>query len=347
MLSQTPPVLFLDKLLLDSREADKARGVHVFNRNLLIDLSKSGVKLFIPCTRAWAKSLKLDIEFTPIFVPELRSTFFAALISLYRAPRAKLVLANSVSSLALASTVYLYLRSLGKGVVIAHKRASNVFFKLMPKRKLHVVGVNSVISEDFKVKGFSFVDTYYGVTDWESFQEKQHISKNITNFCVVGDLDNDWKGADTAIEAFKLLNCSNAKLHLMAFSEIPENLDPNMIQCHSRISPEKMPDFLAKMDVMIVPSRDKDIMKETFSQCMVQGMLSGLPIISSSLPVLVEKIPDGKGGLVFNDTKELALHVERLSSDVALRASLGRQARHTALTKYCWNTNYFLGKFVN
>ena len=106
-----------------------------------------------------------------------------------------------------------------------------------------------------------------------------------------------------------------------------------------------MPDFLRRMDVMIVPSRDEEIMRETFSQAMVQGMLTGLPVIASDLPVLSEKLDRG-GGLTFRTVADLREMIARLVRDADLRRRLGAEARRTAAERYVWSTKTFVERYL-
>jgi glycosyltransferase involved in cell wall biosynthesis len=111
------------------------------------------------------------------------------------------------------------------------------------------------------------------------------------------------------------------------------------------MDPGELPDLLRTMDVMVVPSRDEEVMRETFSQAMVQGMLSGLPVIANDLPVLTEKLDQG-GGLVVRSVKEMSEAMDKLAGDPVLRRRLGEEARRTALARYVWDTEAFVDKFL-
>jgi glycosyltransferase involved in cell wall biosynthesis len=68
---------------------------------------------------------------------------------------------------------------------------------------------------------------------------------------------------------------------------------------------------------------------EGFPLSVLEAMRAGLPIIASDLPGIREQLQDGKHGLLVNHHDESALSAafERLASEPALRASLGRAAR--------------------
>ena len=92
---------------------------------------------------------------------------------------------------------------------------------------------------------------------------------------------------------------------------------------------------------MVVPSRDEIVMRETFSQVTVQGMLTGLPVLASNLPILTEKFDEG-GGSIFQTSKDLTHlmrdcieHPERLTA-------IGATGRRVALERYVWDTATFV-----
>jgi glycosyltransferase involved in cell wall biosynthesis len=106
-----------------------------------------------------------------------------------------------------------------------------------------------------------------------------------------------------------------------------------------------MADFLKRMDVMLAPSRDEGVMRETFSQAAVQGMLSGCPLIVSDLAILTEKINEG-GGLVAHSPEEMAAAMGRLASDAELRVRMGEKARRVAAARYIWRTDEFVKRYL-
>ncbi|MFW6151710.1 MAG: glycosyltransferase, partial [Verrucomicrobiota bacterium] len=88
----------------------------------------------------------------------------------------------------------------------------------------------------------------------------------------------------------------------------------------------------------------RNVMRETFCQAMVQGMLSGLPVIANKLQVLTEKLDQG-GGLVFSTTEDLTRAMDQLFRDKPLREHMGNQARTTAKNRYIWRTADFLERY--
>ena len=167
-------------------------------------------------------------------------------------------------------------------------------------------------------------------------------------FCILGALDNAWKGADTAIAAFRLLPDAlraRCELHLMAYRSPPTFPGEPGIVAYPWRGATGIPDFLRSMDAMLVPSRDEHVMRETFSQSVVQGMLTGLPVVYAPIPVLAEKFDRG-GGIAATSPQEFAAAMARLAESPSLRATLGAKGRETALARYVWHTRRFIERHL-
>jgi len=94
------------------------------------------------------------------------------------------------------------------------------------------------------------------------------------------------------------------------------------------------------MDIMLCLSRN-----ETFSQAIVQGMLTGLPIIATPLPVYVEKLDTG-AGVVCQDEDAIVRAMVELANDADRRRAMGEAGRRTALNRYVWSTDEFIRRHL-
>jgi len=343
-------VLFLDKVFLRPRKQN-LRGVELFNLSLIRDLAREGIKLTVPIHHSW-KSAVLDG--LSGLLPELcetdrRNTPLNGLQAVWRLRGRsydKVILANVANGL----TPALWLLRLFQGrrplIMFAHRMPPRRFLAALPWRAEKVVPVNGIIANCFRKAGYAGIHEIFGHIDAGRFYPAgQRPTPDKINFCVVGFLDNAWKGADTAVAAFrKMPEEVRAKsiLHLSSFRSPPSFPEPN-IRAAEWMPVGRMPEWLRGMDVMIVPSRDEGVMRETFSLTMVEGMLTGLPILASNLPVLAEKI-DAGGGYVFNTVEDLARLMTNLARDAGLRARLGAQARAIALERYIWDTRRFISR---
>lgn len=256
----------------------------------------------------------------------------------------KIILANIANSLIPALWLLRMFRGRRPLVLFAHRLPQRRFLAALPWRAEKAVPVNSLIAARFRKAGYPGIHEIFGHIDaGRYYPADSRPAPDKINFCVIGFLDNAWKGADTAVAAFRKMPEEvrfKSVLHLAAFRSPPSFPEAN-IRAPAWMPSGRMPEWLRGMDVMIVPSRDEGVMRETFSLTMVEGMLTGLPIIVSNLPVLAEKISAG-GGYVFRTIDDLARLMTILARDEGLRARLGAQARASALARYVWDTKRFI-----
>ncbi|MGC8951910.1 glycosyltransferase family 4 protein, partial [Chloroflexus sp.] len=94
------------------------------------------------------------------------------------------------------------------------------------------------------------------------------------------------------------------------------------------LSEEQKLALLRASAVLPFPSR-----YEGFGLPVLEGMVAGVPVISTNIPVINELIRDGEDGLLipYNDAAALATAILRLLDDHALRSRIiagGRRAVH-------------------
>lgn len=349
---QRPSVLFLDKVFL-KRAPAHLRGVELFNLNLVRDLVRLGYPVTLIAEASWQPSV---LEFVGPHRPDLRwfrgvgpDAFNTPLAGWrLRGGRWDRLLVGNVGNGLLPLLRYLQARrAFTRAVLIAHREAGPRFVRAWAGWPGCVVAVNGQIAEPFRRAGRGEVQVDYGIFNSERYGPPARRDDAPVRFVVLGALDNAWKGADTAQAAFAALAPeirARAELHLASFRNPPEV--PAGVLAHAWLPAEAIPGLLQRMHVMICPSRDEEVMRETFSQAMVQGMLSGLPILANDLPILTEKLDQG-GGLVFRSVSELARHMERLAIDSAARETLGAQARRTALERYVWDSARFARRYLD
>ena len=213
--------------------------------------------------------------------------------------------------------------------------------------------MSDAVAGGFRQAGFgakTFVR--YGVVDAGAWHPAEGSSasgggaaaRRPTRFCVFGSLDSEWKGADTALAAWRLLPEETrraSELHLVAYSRVPDFSSEKGVFAHGWKDASALPETLRGMDVLLAPSRDPKRLMETFSQCVVQGMLTALPVIYTPIPVFVEKFDRG-GGIEADSPASFAAAMARLAADPALRREMGAKARETALARYVWDWPGFL-----
>lgn len=354
--SPTPrTVLFLEKVFLSPIRKDP-RGVEVFNLNLIRDLVAAGIAVTVGAHPSWERAIRdragggagsLDV----VTAGGRGGGVYGAIklaLSLRRRRFDVLLLANVANRLVPAMAVLRAFRVASRCVLIAHREPSARCLRAQLAWPSTVLAVNGVIAQEFRDAGCSDVHVYYGITDAHRFEPSRAPKpEDRVDFCLLGHLDSAWKGSDTAMDAFRRIppeTRARCRLHLASFHEPPSSVDEGVV-IYRWMPFDEMPGFLQRMDAMLVPSRDEGVMRETFSQAMVQGMLSGLPQLVGDLPVLTEKLDKG-GGLVFLTADELARHMATLAADRELRQKLGAEARATAEARYIWDSGVFVGRFL-
>ena len=101
------------------------------------------------------------------------------------------------------------------------------------------------------------------------------------------------------------------------------------VRFHGRYAPEQLPEILAQLDVLVVPS----IWYETYCMALREGFLAGLPVVASNHGALAEAIEPGVTGLLFEpgNAEDLFVQLERLLKEPALRQRLA------SAPKQVWN----------
>ena len=379
-MTQTPPsdtrLVFFEKVFLKRLRPDaKLRGVELFNLGLVRDLAAAGQKLFIPAHPSWSRVLISDgapsVTIHPVANlghPVLTS--LGAAWSVVRESRRNgsfpfLFVANNAEGLAPAIRIMWRTKAFRKLVLFAHKVPSRRFAASVADIPGSIVCVCGAIADAFRQCGVTAdVHVDYGIVNADAFHpwERGHPARGSDGVpavaksaplrvCLLGDMASDWKGADTAIAAMSLLPEAyrgRIELHIKAFRDKRDFPEGSGIFTHSWSDAGEVPDFLRGMDIMLAASRNRESdgrLMETFSQTTVQGMLTGLPVVHTSIPPFMEKF-DAGGGIRADTPAEMADAFVRLADDPELRARLGREARATALSRYVWNTERFRRRYL-
>lgn len=353
--SKPARILFLDKVMAGPFR-ESPRGVELFNLNLLRDLGRQGHEITALVHTSWQPAIRATLDGTPMTLespPAGRTSSLPPgwLRKVATRQRADVLLLGNVANRLIPALILLrLLRSARRCVLVAHREPSRRSIWTQKTWPSTILAVNQIIAQHYLRNGFSDVSVDYGITDAERFYpstQNRETDGGTVHFCVAGNLDSAWKGSDMAVSAFQGLSRElrhRCRLHLASFHKQPVFDDKHIIP-YPWLPAGEMPDFFRRMDVMIVPSRDEGVMRETFSQVMVQGMLSGLPVIANQLPVLREKLDTG-GGLVVNNVPAMTAAMARLAANADERRSMGRTARDTALQRYVWDSARFAQRYL-
>lgn len=347
-------ILFLDKVLTKPLKEERLRGVEVFNVYFVRDLIRLNHRVTLIIHPSWQNILKKELpvseNLTILESSKIGGKNLGSLAPLWKIRKHSfdsLFLAN-VGDGILIPYHFIQLTKLAKRtVLLAHKVPGSFFVKNL-RSNTRVVSVNRTISKPFEEKGFAVTDVYYGILNSDQFYpEEKPVDDGKIRFGMLGDLDSHWKGSDVAIEAFLKLPpelAEKSELHLAAFNHNPPEIEDPRIVIHQWIDRDRVGDYLRNLDIMLTLSRDLGCMMETFCQTMVQGMLCGLPQISTPLEIFTEKL-DAGGGIVAHNTDEVVNAMVELANNPEERSKKGAIAASTAKEHYVWNSEYFLGKY--
>ena len=380
-MTPTPPandgLVFFEKVFLKRLQPDaKLRGVELFNLGLVRDLAAAGQRLFIPVHPTWHKVLAGDGAMSSTLRPvtnlghpvltALGAAWSVVRESRHKGPFSFLFVANNAEGLAPAIRLMWRAKAFRHLVLFAHKVPSRRFAAAVADIPGSIVCVCGAIADAFRHCGVTAgVHVDYGIVNADAFHPPSGRAALVAagegracrgrtaplRVCLLGDMASDWKGADTAVAAMSLLPKAyrgRIELHIKAFRDKRAFPADSGIVTHPWSGADEVPDFLRDMDVMLAASRNRESdgrLMETFSQTTVQGMLTGLPVVHTSIPPFMEKFDEG-GGIRADTPEEIADALVRLADDPELRARLGREARATALDRYVWDTSRFIERYL-
>jgi len=97
-----------------------------------------------------------------------------------------------------------------------------------------------------------------------------------------------------------------------------------------------IPEYLARLDLVVLPSETQPNWKEQFGRVLIESMACGTPVLGSDsgeIPYLIQRTG---GGCTFpeGDAAACAEQLTRLLRDDALRASLARNGRDSVYSRY-------------
>ena len=103
---------------------------------------------------------------------------------------------------------------------------------------------------------------------------------------------------------------------------------------HSALPSTRMPEFYARLDALVLPSRSQPNWAEQFGRVLIEAMACGTPVVGSTCGEIPHVI--GDAGLVFaeGDAQALRAQLTRLLGDSELRADLARRGREHVLAHY-------------
>jgi len=162
----------------------------------------------------------------------------------------------------------------------------------------------------------------YGVNLEDFIGRQVKPVKNQYNIAYIGRLAPE-KGIETITSALR--NTKGLKLHI-AGSGDTERVKAaaasmglaDKAEIHGNIDRDKIPEFLSKMDILVLPSLTTPRWKEQFGRVLIEAMAAKVPVIGSDSGEIPNVI--GDAGLIFREASplDLASKIISLVSDEKL-----------------------------
>ena len=145
----------------------------------------------------------------------------------------------------------------------------------------------------------------------------------------------DWerKGGSDLAEAFARVRRRHPDATLTIVGCAPE-LDQPGCRVVGRCSVDEIHRYYQRADVFCLPTR-----REPFGVAFVEALHHGLPVVATRIGAVPDLVHHGVNGFVVEvaDVDGLALHLERLLGDAALRHRMGAEGQRRARDRYTWN----------
>lgn len=383
-LPYTPPVprsvLVIEQGFLKPRGSKPVHGVELFRLNLIRELMARGVHVSIVAERSWRGRIDeffAQREVQPpdgFYAPAIAGVPGSGLVGVMRAARAAkklgrrwdtVLFGNARLGMVPAMHWAAWSELAPRRVLFAHRDPGGNFLDAVSTLTFDTVANSEWVAQWYRGQTSGRVDVCYGLTDADRFFPRTQASAptdGLVHFCLLGRLPNISKGQERAIAALRAVPeplRSRLRLHLVGFApgHMPDFAD-SCIVAHPWMPAAEIPAMLRSMHAMLTISTH-----ETFSQAIVQGMLTGLPVIASDIPVYAEKLDTRAvaaertvapasaaeirvGGIMTRTVQQVTDAIVRVAQDARLRAVLGEEARRVALERYVWSTDTFIERHL-
>jgi glycosyltransferase involved in cell wall biosynthesis len=152
---------------------------------------------------------------------------------------------------------------------------------------------------------------------------------------------NEKKAIDVLLRAFARLRRTDDRLRLQLVGDGPLRADLGRLSVELSVADQvdflgwrtraETVDLLKQAEVLVVPSR-----AEPFGIVVLEGMVTGKPVVASAVGGIPEIVEDGRNGLLVppDDPPALAGALHRVLTDPALAAALGAAGRQTVMTRF-------------
>ena len=231
-----------------------------------------------------------------------------------------------------------------ENILRKHNPVYSYFENYCVKNCDYMIAGNEAGKTIYTQKGFKkpvAVIPQYGI-NLEAFPEIAREVPNLWQVLYMGRITPE-KGIETLVTAFKglpenvVLNIAGTgtpEYTALIKNKIKEAGLENKTIFHGHINRDSVPNLLASMHILVLPSLTTPIWKEQFGRVLVEAMASKMVVIGSDsgeIPFVI-----GKAGLVFPEgqAEELRERIKRVINETGLFLTLAQAGRVRAAEKY-------------
>ncbi len=189
----------------------------------------------------------------------------------------------------------------------------------------------------------------YGVNVDEFMEKKIVENKNEFNIAYIGRLTKE-KGIEVLIDA--IYNLQNIKLHIAGIGPLLTRIKEKVkrlnlsekVVFYSYLERDKIPEFLNKMDILVLPSITTKNWKEQFGRVIIESFAAKVVVFGSDSGAIPEVV--GDAGVIFkeNNHKDLSNKLKDIMEDNELFMKYMEKGYKRVKNKY---TNEVIAEKIN
>ncbi|MEK7609214.1 MAG: glycosyltransferase family 4 protein, partial [Patescibacteria group bacterium] len=217
------------------------------------------------------------------------------------------------------------------------------FWRLIFKKADHIQAISSYLADFARRHGATcHIEIVPNGVNLDAYKTNRTYRSNKTYTVITTSRLVYKNGIDTLIRACAQLLTTNYQL--LIIGDGPDRLKleklandlgvSNKVKFIGHIDPALIPEYLAKADIFVRPSRS-----EGLGNSFLEAMAAGLPVIGTAVGGIPDFLVDNVNGLFskVDDPKDLAEKITRIANNPELSRRLSENGQKLVKEKYSWN----------